>query len=96
MGIKAVHSVNINFDNVKVPKENLLGGYISNKIQLLLEEGEGFKIAMGILNSGRFGMGALMTAVQRYILKKSVYKIIKIKNKVGIYKRSCSIWEKIS
>ncbi|XP_070712395.1 very long-chain specific acyl-CoA dehydrogenase, mitochondrial-like, partial [Pempheris klunzingeri] len=60
MGIKSVNSVTVNFDNVKVPAENLLG-----------VPGDGFKIAMNILNSGRFGTGALMCSVQRYLLKKA-------------------------
>ena len=35
------------FDNVPIPKENVLGNV-----------GEGFKIAMNILNGGRFSMGS--------------------------------------
>ena len=35
------------FENVPIPKENVLG-----------EVGSGFKIAMNILNSGRFSMGS--------------------------------------
>jgi len=35
------------FENVKIPKENVLG-----------EVGGGFKVAMNILNSGRFSMGS--------------------------------------
>lgn len=76
MGIKPVHSVTVNFDNVKVPRENLLGGISSKNVSLCVEEGQGFKIAMNILNSGRFGMGALMISVQRYLLKRAVIDII--------------------
>lgn len=46
MGIRASGTCTVFFENVKVPAENLLG-----------EEGKGFKIAMGILNSGRSGLG---------------------------------------
>jgi len=47
MGIRASSTTTVRFDDVKVPKENLLG-----------EEGKGFKIAMSILNHGRTGLGA--------------------------------------
>lgn len=47
MGIRAGNTGEIFFDNVKVPKENLLG-----------EEGEGFKIAMASLDNGRFTVAA--------------------------------------
>ncbi|MCB0334520.1 MAG: acyl-CoA dehydrogenase family protein, partial [Bdellovibrionales bacterium] len=46
MGIRASGTCTISFENVPVPAQNLLG-----------EEGKGFKIAMGILNSGRTGLG---------------------------------------
>ena len=42
MGMHASVTSDLVFNNVKVPKENLLG-----------EEGQGFKIAMGILDAGR-------------------------------------------
>jgi acyl-CoA dehydrogenase family member 9 len=47
MGLKASSTASIQFKNVRVPVENLLG-----------EPGEGFKIAMTILNYGRLGLGA--------------------------------------
>lgn len=47
MGIRASSTCTMRFDNVKIPAENLLG-----------EEGQGFKIAMSILNNGRTGLGA--------------------------------------
>jgi len=46
MGIRASSTTTMHFENVRVPKENLLG-----------EAGKGFKIAMTILNSGRTGLG---------------------------------------
>lgn len=46
-GIRAGNTGELFFDNVKVPKENLLG-----------EEGEGFKIAMSALDNGRFTVAA--------------------------------------
>lgn len=47
LGIRAGNTGEIFFENMKVPKENLLG-----------EEGEGFKIAMSALDSGRFTVAA--------------------------------------
>jgi len=46
MGLKISSTTPITFENVKVPVENLLG-----------EPGDGFKIAMTILNYGRLGLG---------------------------------------
>ncbi|MBI2676514.1 MAG: acyl-CoA dehydrogenase family protein [Candidatus Yanofskybacteria bacterium] len=46
-GLRASHTVQLFLDNVKVPKENMLG-----KVR------EGFKVAMKTLNGGRLGLGA--------------------------------------
>ncbi|KAM9364385.1 complex I assembly factor ACAD9, mitochondrial [Pholidichthys leucotaenia] len=47
MGIRGSNTCEVSFDNVPVPVENVIG-----------EVGGGFKIAMNILNSGRFSMGS--------------------------------------
>ncbi len=47
MGIRGTQTSDIVLDNVKVPKENLLGG-----------EGNGFKIMLNTLDSGRIGVAA--------------------------------------
>ena len=47
MGIRSSETCQLNFDDVKVPKENLLG-----------KEGQGFKIAMATLDGGRIGIAA--------------------------------------
>ena len=47
MGIRASRTCEMHFDNVKVPKENLLG-----------KVGQGFDIAMATLDSGRIGIAA--------------------------------------
>lgn len=47
MGIRASSTTEIIFNNCRVPKENVLG-----------KEGEGFKIAMKVLDTGRIGIGA--------------------------------------
>ncbi|KAI1006590.1 Short/branched chain specific acyl-CoA dehydrogenase [Podosphaera aphanis] len=52
LGIKASSTCVINFDDVEIPKENLLG-----------KEGEGYKYAIGILNEGRIGIAAQMTGL---------------------------------
>lgn len=52
LGIKASSTCVVNFDDVEVPKENLLG-----------EEGQGYKYAIGLLNEGRIGIAAQMTGL---------------------------------
>lgn len=47
LGIRSSTTAELIFNNVKVPKENLLG-----------EEGQGFKIAMNTLDGGRIGIAA--------------------------------------
>ncbi|CAI9535336.1 unnamed protein product [Staurois parvus] len=52
LGIRASNTAALHFDEVRVPAENVsLGG-----------EGNGFKVAMNILNNGRFGMAAALSA----------------------------------
>jgi len=57
MGIKASDTRTITFTNVKVPVEDRLG-----------DVGQGFKIALEILNTGRLGLAAASTAGGRRIL----------------------------
>uniref|UniRef100_A0A8C3AHW4 Complex I assembly factor ACAD9, mitochondrial n=1 Tax=Cyclopterus lumpus TaxID=8103 RepID=A0A8C3AHW4_CYCLU len=47
LGIRGSNTCEVSFDNVPVPVENVIG-----------EIGGGFKVAMNILNSGRFSMGS--------------------------------------
>lgn len=61
LGIKASSTCTVNFDEVKVPKENLIG-----------EEGKGYKIAIEILNEGRVGIGAQMVGIAQGAFEKSV------------------------
>lgn len=49
LGIHASNTTEVFFEDVKIPVENVLG-----------EEGEGFKMAVNILNNGRFGLGMNM------------------------------------
>lgn len=52
LGIKASSTCVLTFDDVEIPKENLLG-----------EEGQGYKYAIGLLNEGRIGIAAQMTGL---------------------------------
>lgn len=49
LGIRASSTVSLSFEDVKVPKENIVGPV-----------GQGYKIAIEILNEGRIGIGAQM------------------------------------
>lgn len=60
MGIKCSNTAEVYFEDVKVPVENVLGG-----------EGNGFKVAMAILNNGRFGMGSTMAGVMTACIQKA-------------------------
>lgn len=54
MGLKASSTAAIQFQNVLVPKENLIGN-----------PGDGFKIAVSILSYGRLGLGAASVGMMR-------------------------------
>jgi acyl-CoA dehydrogenase family protein 9 len=57
MGIKASDTRTVTFENVRVPAEDRLG-----------EVGQGFKIALEILNSGRLGLAAASSRGSRGIM----------------------------
>lgn len=61
MGIKASNTSEVYFDGVKVPSENVLG-----------EVGDGFKVAVNILNNGRFGMAATLAGTMKALIAKAV------------------------
>lgn len=52
LGIRASSTCVLNFDDVVIPKSNLLG-----------EEGQGYKYAISLLNEGRIGIAAQMTGL---------------------------------
>ncbi len=61
MGIRSSDTCTLGLNNVKVPKENILG-----------EEGIGFKIAMSTLNGGRIGVAAQALGIARASFEASV------------------------
>jgi glutaryl-CoA dehydrogenase (non-decarboxylating) len=61
LGIRAGNTGEIFFEDIKIPKENLLG-----------EEGEGFKIAMSALDNGRFTVAAGACGIIMACLEESV------------------------
>ncbi|MCX7779523.1 MAG: acyl-CoA dehydrogenase [Negativicutes bacterium] len=61
MGIRGSQTMELIFQDVKVPKENLLG-----------KEGEGFKIAMSTLDAGRVGIAAQALGIAQAALDHAV------------------------
>ena len=65
MGIKASNTAEVYFDNVRVPAECVLG-----------DVGGGFKVAMNILNNGRFGMAAALSGTMKGVISKAVRLVL--------------------
>jgi len=61
MGLNGSQTTELIFDNARVPKENLLG-----------KEGEGFKVAMSLLDGGRIGIGAQGLGIAQAALDAAV------------------------
>jgi len=61
MGIKCSNTAEVYFEDCPIPAENVLGGV-----------GNGFKVAMQILNNGRFGMAAALSGTMRAGITKAV------------------------
>ncbi|XP_071082793.1 complex I assembly factor ACAD9, mitochondrial-like isoform X1 [Haliotis cracherodii] len=57
LGIRGSNTCEVHFDNTPVPVENVIG-----------EVGGGFKIAMNILNSGRFSMGSSGAGILKKVI----------------------------
>ncbi len=60
MGLRASSTTTIHLDQVRVPKENVLG-----------EVGKGFKVAMKILNAGRSGLGGGCVGGMKHLIELS-------------------------
>jgi butyryl-CoA dehydrogenase len=61
MGIHGAHSAQLSFSDLRVPRENLLMG-----------EGDGFKVAMKTLDGGRIGIAAQAIGIARASLEASL------------------------
>jgi butyryl-CoA dehydrogenase len=61
MGIHGAHSAQLSFNDLRVPRRNLLIG-----------EGEGFKVAMKTLDGGRIGIAAQAVGIGRAALEASL------------------------
>lgn len=57
----------VHFDNTPVPIENVLG-----------EVGEGFKVALSVLNSGRFSMGSSSAGSLRKLIGRTCSRYISL------------------
>ena len=85
LGIRASWTNAVHYENVKVPVENIIGGV-----------GQGFKVAMGVLNHGRLGLAAgavggakkaleasVTHATERVQFQKKIGEFGMIKEKIG-------------
>ncbi len=61
MGLKGSNTVSLSFEDCRVPKRNLLG-----------EEGEGFRIAMKLLDGGRIGIAAQSIGIGRAAMDAAI------------------------
>ena len=71
MGIRAASNCEVIYENVKVPKENLLG-----------KEGQGYKIAMTALGGGRIGIGAQSVGIAQGAIDETL-KYVKERKQGG-------------
>ncbi|XP_067399884.1 complex I assembly factor ACAD9, mitochondrial [Emydura macquarii macquarii] len=58
LGIRGSNTCEVHFENTKVPVDNVIG-----------EVGGGFKVAMNILNSGRFSMGSASAGMLKKLIE---------------------------
>uniref|UniRef100_A0A8C5KPL2 Complex I assembly factor ACAD9, mitochondrial n=1 Tax=Jaculus jaculus TaxID=51337 RepID=A0A8C5KPL2_JACJA len=83
LGIRGSDTCEVHFENTKVPVENVLG-----------EVGGGFKVAMNILNSGRFSMGSAVAGMLKKLIGRCISYLshccYKLSNKSNLSK--CLFW----
>ncbi|XP_026532888.1 acyl-CoA dehydrogenase family member 9, mitochondrial [Notechis scutatus] len=58
LGIRGSNTCEVHFENTKIPIDNVIG-----------EVGGGFKVAMNILNSGRFSMGSASAGILKKLIE---------------------------
>ncbi len=61
MGQQGAHACDVIFEDVRVPAENMIG-----------KEGEGFKVAMSVLDKGRLHISAVATGASERLIKEMV------------------------
>lgn len=71
MGLRSSDTCPIRFENVRVPAQNRLGN-----------EGEGFKIAMSLLDGGRIGIASQAVGIAQACLEESI-KYAKVREQFG-------------
>ena len=71
MGIRAASNCEVSYDNVRIPKDQLIG-----------KEGGGFKIAMKALDAGRIGIAAQSVGIAQGALNEAI-KYIKERKQFG-------------
>ncbi|MBL8350232.1 MAG: acyl-CoA dehydrogenase family protein [Burkholderiaceae bacterium] len=62
MGQRGAHTCDVIFENVRVPAANLIGG----------KEGQGFRMAMRVLDKGRIHIAAICVGVAKRLLRDSL------------------------
>lgn len=62
MGQRGAHTCDVTFENVRVPAANLIGG----------KEGQGFKMAMKVLDKGRIHIAAICVGMAQRLLADSL------------------------
>ena len=61
VGYRGTWTANLDFENMEVPEENILG-----------EKGKGLKICLSVLDYGRTTFGATCTGVAKYLVKRAM------------------------
>lgn len=80
LGIRASSTALINFDDMKIPLENLVG-----------KEGQGYKYAIEILNEGRIGIGAqqsVFISLSREMCELSGVRYVRVGIAMGAFEKA--------
>ncbi|KAH0630094.1 hypothetical protein JD844_012719 [Phrynosoma platyrhinos] len=86
LGIRGSNTCELHFENTKIPIENVIG-----------EVGGGFKVAMNILNSGRFSMGSASAGMIKKLIGNSDYRnVICFEEKFALMARKAYVMESMA